>query len=140
MNRVTYSDASRRYRWAFLPAMAAYAVLLIGGTALVAAFPEPVWLRVVAAMPIAVALWALLRFTGETDDFGREMLRNSLSIAGAAVMGLAAIAGFAQSYGLVPGFDMWVLVPVYFLVFGIAQCLAGRVTQAPGEENGGGSC
>ena len=72
MAQLTFREANKRYRRAFIPAMVVYTVAVFGGSFLLKQFETPpTWLSAIVALimaaPIGVVLWLMWRLTRETD-------------------------------------------------------------------------
>jgi uncharacterized membrane protein len=129
MTKVSYQQANRRYLRLFVPAMALYAVAVIGGVFLVSAMDNQVS-RVVAGLaaglPLVVATIALLRFARETDDFNRQANFEAMGYAGAMTASAAALVGFLQMYDVLPLFPAFWFVVFYFPAYGFSFYLTGK--------------
>jgi hypothetical protein len=140
MTKTTYQQANKRYRALFSPAMLFYAIALLGGQFwLNDSGPNNLVVRTLAGLatgiPLIVAIWALLRFVRETDEFNRQMNLQALAIAGGVTASLAAAIGFLQMYDVVRMFPAYWFVVVYFLAYGAGNMLKGKgVTQCGPDE------
>jgi hypothetical protein len=140
MTKTTYKEANNRYRLIFSPAMLAYAIAIIGGELFdVNGAVNPVVRTVAglaAAIPLVIAIWALLRFVRETDDFNRQMNLQSLAFAGGVTASLAALIGFLQMYDVVPIFPAFWFVVIYFATYGLSQALRVKNETQCGPDEG----
>ncbi|HEX5665109.1 MAG TPA: hypothetical protein VFX93_16670 [Xanthomonadaceae bacterium] len=123
----------QRYLRAFLPAMAAYVVVLFASVWLLRRIDDPVWLRALIALtpvvPIVLALRAVVRYIREIDELQQRIELEAVSIATALVSLAYLAAGFLQLAKLiaVPAdiAMIWVF-PLICLCYGIAKVLVAR--------------
>lgn len=127
---MTASAVSRRYARAFLPAMAAYVVVLLLSIYALRAV-DAVWARAVIALlplvPIGYAARALLHFVLGSDELQRRILLEAFALAAlvltllAFALGLLAIAGV---FTIDAGLALTMVMPAYCLLYGLFACLA----------------
>ena len=123
---------ARRYMQEFLPAMAAYVVVLFLSTwALrhVEATALRVLLALAPAVPVAAAARAVLRFVRGSDELDRKILLEAFALA-ALVLTLGSFSlGLLVMADVIPmRADMallWIL-PVYCLLYGAFAAIARR--------------
>lgn len=123
---------ARRYMQEFLPAMAAYVVVLFLSTwALrnVEATALRVLLALAPAVPVAAAARAVLRFVRGSDELDRKILLEAFALA-ALVLTLGSFSlGLLVMADVLPmRADMallWIL-PVYCLLYGAFAAIARR--------------
>lgn len=122
----------RRYLREFLPAMAAYVVVLLPSVwALV--HVEATALRVVLALapvvPVALAGRAILRFVRDSDELQQKILLEAFALAALALtlgsfsLGLLVAAGvlhISANHALI------MVLPTYCLLYGLFACIARR--------------
>jgi uncharacterized membrane protein len=117
------SPAARRYVMRFVPAMMAYAVVLIGALWFFNTYQPVGWpayaIALAPALPVLVAIWAIGRFMIEEDDeFQKKQMVESYLIATAATLGICTVVGFLQSFDLVTkDIPLWAVFPL------LAVCL-----------------
>jgi hypothetical protein len=141
MTKTTYRQANRRYHKLFFPAMILYAVTLVGGRLWVGSSGvDNLAVRTVAGLaagiPLMIAIWALLRFVRETDEFNRQINQQSLAFAGGVTAGLAALIGFLQMYDVVVLFPAFWFVVVYFVAYGLGQAFGRKAAIQCGPDEG----
>lgn len=87
--------------------------------------PGSAWLwllGLVAAAPLLFMIWAMGRYlTKETDEYLRHLTITSALIGLGAVLVLATVWGFLETFGLVPHMRSWLLVPVFAVAYGIGR-------------------
>ena len=123
---------ARRYMHEFVPAMAAYVVVLFLSTwALrhVEATALRVLLALAPAVPVAAAARAVLRFVRGSDELDRKILLEAFALA-ALVLTLGSFSlGLLVRADVIPmRADMallWIL-PVYCLLYGAFAAIARR--------------
>lgn len=119
----------RRYLREFLPAMAAYVVVLLSSVwALV--HVEATALRVLLALvPVALAGRAILRFVRDSDELQQKILLEAFALAALALtlgsfsLGLLVAAGvlhISANHALI------MVLPTYCLLYGLFACVARR--------------
>jgi hypothetical protein len=141
IEKTSFKQANKRYRWLFIPAMLLYGVGLIAGSYWVdASGPDDKFTRIVAGLmagvPITVAIWALFRFVRETDEFNRQMNLQALAFAGGITASLAAIVGFLQIYEVVPIFPAFWFIVIYFPAMGLGHMFNRNVGTQCGPDEG----
>jgi hypothetical protein len=141
MTKPNYQQANKRYHRLFGPAMLAYSICIVGGVFGVhATGPNNLIVRTLAglaaAIPLIIAIWALLRFVRETDEFNRQMNLQALAFAGGVTASLAALVGFLQMYEVVPLFPAFWFVVFYFPAYGFGHLLTGKGATQCGPDEG----
>lgn len=120
------SLAGRRYRKRFIPAMAAYLILVFGASF---AFDQlelggPVaWaLAVAPAIPIlgVIAIMGLY-LKEETDEFQRNILVESMLWGFGLTMAVTSVWGFAEIYVDAPALRAFWVFPMFCLGMGLSQ-------------------
>ena len=117
--------AQRRYVREFLPAMAAYMLLLFVSIALlkhVDAVPLRVVIVLLPVLPIVFVVRAMVRLVLASDELERRLQLEAISIASLSVGLLSFAAAFLHGAGLLPIDNglMWVL-PALFATYGMAN-------------------
>lgn len=123
----------QRYLRAFLPAMAAYVVVLFASVGLLKRIDDPLWLRALVALapvlPIGLALRAVVRYIREIDELQQRIELEAVSIATALVSLGYLAAGFLQLAKIIAApadiAMIWVF-PLICLCYGIAKVLVAR--------------
>ena len=118
----------RRFLVGFLGSMTAYTLLLVGAVWLYATGQATGWIGYAAALAPALAIIAAfaslgLYVLGETDEMLRRITVESLLWAMGATLSLATVWGIFEAFGLAPHLQLWVIGPVFALLFGLAQGL-----------------
>ena len=121
---------ARRYMQEFLPAMAAYVVVLFFSTwALrhVEATALRVLLALAPAVPVAAAARAVLRFVRGSDELARKILLEAFALAALVLtLGTFSLGLLVMADVLTMRADMallWVL-PVYCMLYGAFAAIA----------------
>ena len=117
--------AQRRYVREFLPAMAAYVLLLFVSLELlkhVDAVPLRAVIVLLPVLPIVFVVRAMVRLVLASDELERRLQLEAISIASLSVGLLSFAAAFLQGAGLLPIDNglMWVL-PALFAAYGMAN-------------------
>ncbi len=126
MAQLGFNAARKRYRRIFWPAMAAYVVIVVGGALLIDEKTTPKWVSAAAAiataLPVCLAIWAVVRWISETDEYTR--LRHLKAFAQGAALTLCAIfvIGFLQLFEVIGQFDVFWFGPGFFLAYGLMSC------------------
>ncbi|NGM52039.1 hypothetical protein G5B46_20705 [Caulobacter sp. 602-2] len=120
--------AMRGFLIGFLGAMTAYVVLLLGAVQLYMAGLTQGALGYAAALAPVIALVAAFASLGlyvlrETDELLRRITVESLLWALGATLSLATAWGVLEAFGKAPHLQLWVVAPVFAVVFGLAQGL-----------------
>lgn len=120
--------AMRGFLIGFLGAMTAYVVLLLGAVQLYLAGYTQGPLGYVVALAPVIALVAAFASLGlyifrETDELLRRITVESLLWALGATLSLATVWGIFEAFGKAPHLQLWVIGPVFALLFGLAQGL-----------------
>lgn len=141
MAKPNFKQANQRYKALFLPAMLAYSVSIVGGVFWVqASAPDNFIVRIIAglaaAIPLVVAIWALMRFVRETDEYNRQLNLEALAFAGGVTASLAALIGFLQMYDVVPMFPAFWFVILYFPAYGFGHLITGKSATQCGPDEG----
>jgi hypothetical protein len=118
---------AKRYLKEFLPAMAAYAVMV----------PVSIWLlkghehsplRFLAVLPVipsAFAMWAAIRFFRGLDELQRRIQFEGLAFSFLATCLISLTWGFLQNAGLPHADVIWV-TPLLIFLWGVGACIAAR--------------
>lgn len=122
--------AQRSYMREFLPAMAAYVVLLLVSQLLLRQV-HPVPLRVLVVLlpiaPIVFVVRAMVRLVLASDELERRLQLEAISIASMSVGLLSFAAAFLRGAGLLPIDNALMLVlPALFAAYGIANWFVRR--------------
>jgi hypothetical protein len=118
----------RRYLREFLPAMVAYAVVLIISVWFIKHQVHP-GLRMPFALlpmiPALVALWAAIRYFRGLDELQRRIQFDGLAFSFVATCLIALTWGFLQNAGLPHADIVWV-TPLLLFLWGVGACIAKR--------------
>jgi len=123
---------ARRYMKEFLPAMAAYVVVLmlsVWALRHVEATALRVLLALAPAIPVAAAARAIVRFVRGSDELDRRILLEAFALAalvltmGAFSLGLLVMADVVRMRA--GAVLVWIL-PVYCLLYGVFAAIARR--------------
>ncbi len=116
----------KRYLREFLPAMVAYAVMVIASVWLLKHQVYPQLKIVFALLPVIPALfamWAAIRYFRGLDELQRRIQFEGLAFSFLATCGLALTWGFLQNAGLPHADVIWV-APVLVGLWGVGACVA----------------
>lgn len=120
--------ALRDFLIGFLVSITAYALLLLGAIRLHAAGLAHGVLGYAAALAPALALVGAFASLGiylhrETDELLRRVAVESLLWATGGVLALATAWGILEGFSLAPHLQLWVVAPVFAVLFGLAHGL-----------------
>ncbi len=127
---MTPQQANRRYHQRFWPPMIVYAVLCFAVPEVIQRFgpPQPVvWL--LAATPglmLGFVILAMGRFIVETDEFNRMIHVRAGMIGLGVTMFAATTWGFLEIYAEAPDFPLFLILPMFFLVYGVSTLVVRR--------------
>ena len=139
MSQVTFREANKRYRRAFIPVMVIYTIAVFGGSYLLKQFETPpTWLSAIVALimaaPIGVVLWLMWRLARETDEFTRQQQMAAMAAGGLMTAFFSVVWGFLELYNVVPALWTFLLGPFFFLGYGLVYCFGRRTLLGPGFE------
>ncbi len=124
-------EANRKYRLELGAAMLAYMAVLFGSIYLGKPM-EPGAMRTLLlmspAIPLALAIWAIVRHFGRMDEFMRLRSLESFAIAGAVTAGVTFTYGFLEGAGF-PKLSMFWVWGLMGLTWGLVaglRCLVAR--------------
>jgi len=126
------TPAARRYRRDFLPAMVAYALLLMASTWLlrsVEAVPARALLALLPFVPVVFAARALLRFLHTMDEFQRKLQLEAFALAALALtLGSFALGLLTVADVMTPRADLvlMLVLPAFCVLHGAFACVAAR--------------
>jgi chromate transport protein ChrA len=122
----------RRYRREFIPAMAAYVVVLFLSMYALRAV-DATWARaalaLLPAVPIVFVARAVVRFVRDSDEMQRRIQLESFAQAslvlalGSFSLGLLALAGVLR---IDAGLALILVLPAYMLAYGVFACMTAR--------------
>ncbi|MBK1969157.1 hypothetical protein JIX58_01720 [Brevundimonas diminuta] len=120
------TPAARRYflrTFAFMVPYVAICVAMITTDAFDSIMGRPAaWLLALAvAAPIAGHIWAMLSFMRDSDEFVRAVTAKQFIVAAGVAMALFSAWGFAESFAGAPHIEGWLIVPLFWGVFGLAS-------------------
>ncbi|WP_136411439.1 hypothetical protein [Luteimonas yindakuii] len=126
------TPASRRYAREFLPAMAAYAVILMASTWFlrsIEAIPLRALLALLPFVPVVYAARALLHFLHAMDEFQRKLQLEAFALAALALtLGSFALGLLAAADVIAPPVDLvlMLVLPAFCVLHGLFACVAAR--------------
>ena len=122
-----FNAARKRYHRLFWPAMIAYVTIVIGGAWLVDDQESPKWIAALAAIlttiPIVIALFAIVRWMSETDEYTRLRHLKAFAVAGALTASVVFLVGFLQIFDVVGFVEVFWFGPLFLGAYGLADCL-----------------
>lgn len=122
-----FNAARKRYHRVFWPAMIAYVVIVFAGAWLIDKNESPTWLAatmaVLTALPVCLALWAMVRWMSETDEYTRIKHLKGFARGAAITASGVFILGFLQLFEVIETFSVFWVGPAFFLAYGLATCL-----------------
>ncbi len=122
----------RRYMERLGTSMVLYAVFLMASIVALNQFSLSLHIKtllaVLTALPIGGVIWAVARFMvdPDVDEFERMILTRSLLLSTALMLFFTAIWGFLENFAQAPDFPLYLMVPVFFGLFGIVQYFVRR--------------
>jgi len=130
MAEIGYRQAKRRYFRLFWPTMAIYLVIIIGGKFWLNQYEiEPLWLKagmgIAASLPLFVALWVMLRYAFETDEYHARIQMESMAISGVIMASAVFLLGFLQLFDALPEFSVFWFGPGFMMTHGIISLIRG---------------
>ncbi len=141
MPEVTFREANKRYRRAFIPVMVIYAIVVFAGAFGLKLFETPpLWasalVAVLSAAPMGVVFWLMWRLMRETDEYAR--LQQALSMAAAGMITAFACMtwGFLELYDVAPPMWAFFVGPMFFLSYGLVHKFVLKGPCEPGFGNG----
>ncbi len=118
-------QSSRRYFAEFGGAMLGYVILLPSAIILIRRLPE--WrlgLALLPAVPLALALMAVLRFLRRMDEFNRQLQLEAIGFAFGGGVLATMTYGLLESLAGLPRIS-WTWVPVVFMsLYGLGTAVA----------------
>ena len=131
MAEVTFREANKRYRRAFVPAIVAYSIAAFAGTYLLKQFETPpTWLAAIVALimaaPVGGVLWLMWRLSRETDEYTRQQQMAAMAAGGMITAFFSVVWGFLELYNVVPSLWTFLVGPIFFLSYGLIYCVSRR--------------
>ncbi len=120
--------STRTYLKEFGGAMLAYTILLPLSLVLIEAHPTAPWraaLALAPVLPVALALWAVLRGVARMDELQRRIQFEALVMAVSGAIVLTFAYGTLQNVGL-PALNLMFITPLLVALWGGALALASR--------------
>ncbi len=123
---------ARRYMIRLGISMFFYVVVLMFSVAALNRFDLALQIKVImailTALPIGAILWAVssFMFDQDVDEFERMILARSVIVAATLTFFFTAIWGFLENFAAAPDFPLYIVVVVYFGLFGIVQPFVRR--------------
>ncbi|MCJ8322618.1 MAG: hypothetical protein HRU29_00920 [Rhizobiales bacterium] len=128
-----------RYFKIFIPSMIVYVIGVFG-----ISFAENyqwlsgIGLYIFAVIPVGAILtwfWAQWRFINELDEYLKMIQMKAVMFALAVILSIAASWGLLEMLANAPKLEIFWLVPVGFIAFGLAQAVIQKLENgAPNEE------
>ena len=122
-----FNAARKRYHRVFWPAMLAYVVIVLGGAWLIDEGTTPQWLAglvaIATALPVCLALWAIVRWMSETDEYTRIKHLKAFARAAAITVSGIFIVGFLQLFEVIGNFKVFWFGSAFFLAYGLSTCV-----------------
>jgi O-antigen/teichoic acid export membrane protein len=118
----------RRYFKEFLPAMLAYAVVMIISVWLIKHQVHPelkIPFALLPMIPALFAMWAAIRYFRGLDELQRRIQFEGLAFSFVASCLIALTWGFLQNAGL-PHADIAWVAPLLVFLWGVGACVAKR--------------
>jgi len=86
------------------------------------------FLALLTALPIGGVIWAMARLIADpdVDEFERMILTRSILLGTALTLFFTAIWGFLENFAEAPDFPLYLIVPVFFGLFGLVQPFVRR--------------
>ena len=122
----------RRYLLRLGGGMFFYIVFLIGSVAALNRFElstqVKVMLALLTALPIGGVIWAVaaLMSDPQTDEFERMIMTRSVLASTGLTLFFSALWGFLENFADAPDFPLYLMVPVFFGLFGLVQPFVRR--------------
>jgi hypothetical protein len=123
---------ARRYMLRMVIFMFIYVVVLIASIMALNRFDLSIQIKsllaVLTALPIGGVIWAIARYMADPDmdEFERMILTRSVLLSTSLVMFFAAMWGFLENFAEAPDFPLYMVVPVFFGLFGLVQPFVRR--------------
>lgn len=126
MAQLGFNAARKRYHRIFWPAMIAYVAIVLGGSWLVDEQETPQWIAaaaaVLTALPVCIALWAIVRWMSETDEYTRIKHLKGFARGAALTISGVFVIGFLQLFEVIGHFEVFWIGPAFFIAYGLATC------------------
>ncbi|SRR5690606_29485206 len=139
MAQVTFREANKRYRRAFIPVMVVYAIAVFGGSYMLKQFEAPpTWLSAIVALvtaaPIGGVLWLMWRLARETDEYTRQQQMSAMAAGGMITAFISVMWGFLELYDVAPSMWTFLVGPIFFLSYGLVYRFVMKRSCEPGFE------
>lgn len=120
--------AFKLYKLEMLGAFVLYAVILVASIKLAPQVPEGAWRTLLMTSPMLgffLALWAMARYVQRMDEYVRQQLLVSISLAAGVTAGLSFTYGFLEGIGYprVSMFAVWGVLCTAFTVISLVRGL-----------------
>ncbi|MEM6557337.1 MAG: hypothetical protein AAF642_15760 [Pseudomonadota bacterium] len=131
MTQLTFRSATKRYWRILTPFMLIFLVIMIGGSGYLATQEvEPVWTRAMiaigCAIPVAVCMFALIRYVFETDEYYRMVYFKSIAISSGVTVTAIFLFGFLQMFRVIDRVEVFLFGPAFFSAQALAIPLFAR--------------
>ncbi|PHS21302.1 MAG: hypothetical protein COA84_15915 [Robiginitomaculum sp.] len=123
---------ARRYMQRMIVFMFIYVVVLIASIMALNRFDLSIQIKsllaVLTALPIGGVIWAIARYMADPDmdEFERMILTRSVLLSTSLILFFAAMWGFLENFTDAPDFPLYMMVPVFFGLFGLVQPFVRR--------------
>ncbi|WP_084421074.1 hypothetical protein [Henriciella litoralis] len=122
-----FNAARKRYKRVFWPAMASYCLIVAGGVWYVDKGVTPPWIAslvaIATALPVCVALWAIVRWMLETDEYTRMRHLKAFAYGAALVISAIFVVGFLQIFEVIGNVEVFWFGPAFFIAYGLFNCV-----------------
>ncbi|MCG8443352.1 MAG: hypothetical protein MI723_16235 [Caulobacterales bacterium] len=126
MTAHTPAQANRRYHLGLWPAMAAYVALCFAAPVAIEAWsltgPALHLAAFSPALPLGVVIILIGRWLRETDEFIRARQVEAMLVGLGATTFFTTGWGFLEIYACAPDFPLYLVLPTFFGVYGVAYC------------------
>ncbi len=132
MTQQTFKSAGRRYWRAFVPLMAIYMLIVLGGSYYLKIIdPEPRWLQVAlgvaTALPLLGFFAVMLRYFAETDEYHRQIHLKGFAYGAAITISAVTVVGSLQMFDAIGYVELFWFNPMFFITYGLSTyALGGR--------------
>ena len=71
------------------------------------------------ALPVIGMMWSALRFMARSDEFVRAVFAKRFIISTGVTLSFCAVWGFLETFAGAPHIPLWMVIPIFWLVFGV---------------------
>lgn len=122
----------RRYMARMGLSMFFYVIILMASVAALNRFELSLQIKTIlaifTALPIGGVIWAIASLIADpdTDEFERMIMAKSTLLSTAMILFFSALWGFLENFAEAPDFPLYLLIPVFFGLFGLTQPFVRR--------------